>query len=328
MNYETLKPMLAAGPPKKWGFPSQGKIAGEIFSIDLQMERMFEHVCEFLKHGPLVATPKIDGIRCMVKKDGFPLTRSLKDIPNGYIRQYFFDNRECIKPCFDGELTVGTNFQMATSGIMSHGNEPDFTYWIFDVPSDLPYKERVDVYTQLEKIGLPHRFKTVPTAMIHSVEDLKMFEEFCLGQGFEGVMIRTHESPYKLGRSTIKQGWLMKLKRFHSAECKVVGFEPLHHNKNTPKQSETGNQVRSTEKAGMVTSDHLLGKFLVKGINNGFEDVEFGLGSGLCVQQRECFWENRAKLIGKVIEYKYQPHGVLKAPRTPIFLRFRDAHEF
>jgi DNA ligase-1 len=75
----------------------------------------------------------------------------------------------------------------------------------------------------------------------------------------------------------------------------------------------------------MVVSTTELGKFLVRGINNGFEGIDFKLGSGLNAAQRECFWENKERLLGKVIEYKYQNHGIKDAPRTPIFLRFRDA---
>jgi DNA ligase 1 len=307
MDYDKLKPMLAAGQPKA-----------------MDHEQYLNHIASML---PMVATPKIDGIRCVCKSNGFPLSRSLKDIPNGFIRAYFYEHREAIKPCFDGELLVGSTFQQCTSGIMSHGGEPDFTYWIFDVPSSLPYVQRVDRYHELDINGaLPERFKTVPTAWIHTIKDLEEFEAVCLEQGFEGVMLRKPNSPYKFGRSTVKQGWLLKLKRFTTAEAEVVGFEPMYHNTNDPKQSETGNQVRSTEKAGMVASDHLLGKFIVRGLNNGFEGVEFSIGSGLDMAQREVFWENKSRLIGQIIEFKYQPHGVKDAPRTPIFLRFRHAN--
>lgn len=304
MNYDLLKPMLAAGKPRAW-----------------TDEQLLEHFESLL---PLIATPKIDGIRCICKPDGFPLTRSLKDIPNGSIRAYFFANREYIKLCFDGELTVGDSFQASTSGIMSHGGDPDFTYWIFDVPSDKPYKERVDEYSELE---LPIRFKTVPTVWIKSMEDLISFEAEALKAGYEGIMLRTPDSPYKFGRSTIKQAWLMKLKRFQTAEAKVIGFEPLQTNENPAEINELGYQERSTKKEGMRVQN-TLGKFNVVGINNGFEGVEFSIGSGLCQAQRDTFWESQPLLMGKIIEYKYQPHGTLNAPRTPIFLKFRDAAEF
>ena len=119
----------------------------------------------------------------------------------------------------------------------------------------------------------------------------------------------------------------MKLKRFETAEAIVVGFEPLMRNNNEAKINELGHQVRSHSKCGMVADD-TLGRFVVRGINNGFDGVEFRLGSGLNQAQRDCFWENKEKLVGKVIEYKYQNHGIKDAPRTPIFLRFRDAKEF
>jgi len=102
--------MLAAGKPRDWS--------------DDQLIKHFESLL------PLIATPKIDGIRCICKPDGFPLTRSLKDIPNGSIRAYFFSNREYIKSPVDGEITVGTTFQETSSGVMSHGGDPDFIYWM------------------------------------------------------------------------------------------------------------------------------------------------------------------------------------------------------
>jgi DNA ligase-1 len=326
MNYDKFKPILGIGPPKSWGFTGESDEDGNpVFSLDLQMEKYLKHLESML---PLIGTPKLDGIRCEVKSDGHPLTRTLKDIPNGSIRAYFFSNREYIKDMFDGELIVGDSFNETSSAVMSHGGDPDFTYWIFDVPSDLPYKERVDAYSKLDdENNLPVRFKTVPTVWIRTIEDLLKFEGHALEQGYEGIMLRKPDSPYKFGRSTVKQGFLLKLKRFITAEARVVGFEPLKKNLNEATISETGHQVRSTHKAGMVVQN-TLGKFLVEGINGEFSGVKFAIGSGLMQAQRDTFWEMQPRLLGEVIEYKYQPHGTKDAPRIPTFLRFRDASEF
>lgn len=81
---------------------------------------------------PLLASPKLDGIRCVCTVNDGPVSRSLKPIPNRFIHgQLFF------YPPFDGELMVGdptdpSAFNRSTSGIMSHDGEPDFTYWVFD----------------------------------------------------------------------------------------------------------------------------------------------------------------------------------------------------
>ena len=78
---------------------------------------------------PLLATQKIDGIRCLII-DGVAMSRSLKPIPNRYI-QSIIGKREYNG--LDGELVVGSSFQQATSGIMSSDGEPDFTYHVFDL---------------------------------------------------------------------------------------------------------------------------------------------------------------------------------------------------
>lgn len=308
MNYNLLKPMLAASKPR--GYTD---------------EQYFKHLETLL---PLIGTPKIDGIRCICKSDGFPLTRSLKDIPNGSIRAYFFSNRQYIKPCFDGELTIGDSFSASVSGIMTHGGDPDFIYWIFDVPSDKPYKERVDEYSRMDDSGeLPVRFKTVPTVWIKTIDDLIAFEEEALKTGYEGIVLRTPDSPYKFGRSTSKQAWMLKVKRFITSEAIITGFEPLQSNQNAAEINNLGYQERSSKKEGMVVQN-TLGKFNVVGLNGEFKDARFNIGSGFTQTQRDTFWENQPMLMGRIIEYKYQPFGSLNAPRLPIFLRFRDAAEF
>src|SRR5690554_4631311 len=90
---------------------------------------------------PLLATPKIDGIRCLII-DGVAMSRSLKPIPNRFIQSVIG------KPEFnglDGELLVGDSFQAATSGIMSGDGEPDFRYYVFDQwDAGTGYTDRVE----------------------------------------------------------------------------------------------------------------------------------------------------------------------------------------
>lgn len=52
--------------------------------------------------------------------------------------------------------------------------------------------------------------------------------------------------------------------------------------------------------------------------------VNFSVGSGFTMAQRETYWRDAQALIGKIIKYKYFSIGVLNKPRHPIFLGFRD----
>ena len=66
-----------------------------------------------------------------------------------------------------------------------------------------------------------HVEKILPVE-IRDAAQLAAYEEECLAEGYEGVMIRTPDSPYKCGRSTEREGWLLKIKRFEDAEAVVL----------------------------------------------------------------------------------------------------------
>ena len=157
--------------------------------------------------------------------------------------------------------------------------------------------------------------------MVHTAEELAAYEETCLAQGYEGVMIRRPLAPYKHGRSTLKEGFLLKLKRFTDAEATIIGFEEKMHNANEAKTNELGRTKRSSAKDGLVPAG-VLGAFILR-LPNG---VEFNCGSGLNDFQRKKWWTPayKAALMGKLVKFKYQAHGTDVAPRSPIFLGIRD----
>ena len=126
---------------------------------------------------------------------------------------------------------------------------------------------------------------------------------------------------YKMGRSTTKEGILLKVKEFADAEATVVGFNEKLSNQNELKTDVFGYAERSTEKAGMVPAG-TLGSFHVK-MTDG---REFNCGSGLNDEQRLEIWNNQDEYLGKMIKFKYMQIGVDKktgVPRLPIFLGFR-----
>src|SRR4051812_44778849 len=78
---------------------------------------------------PLLATPKLDGIRCVVV-GGKAMSRSFKPIPNDWVRSEI--ERTC-PDGFDGEIMIkGADFNAAQSQIMSRDGKPDFEYHVFD----------------------------------------------------------------------------------------------------------------------------------------------------------------------------------------------------
>lgn len=265
---------------------------------------------------PLLATPKLDGIRCVIK-DEIPVSRTLKQIPNKYVSKIM----QGLPNGLDGELMIeGADFNTIQSKIMSEDGEPNFQYHVFDYCKDefAPYIKRTQ---QLDAIKLPDFCRKLFPQAIKSVDDLNSYEAICIDAGFEGVMLRTPDSPYKYGRSTVKEQYLMKLKRFDDSEARIIGFEELMHNDNTAEKDLLGHTKRASNKANLRPAG-TLGTLIVEDIHN---NITFGIGTGFTVEMRRNIWSNQPKYIGKIVNYKYQ--GIVDKPRFPSFRGFRSADD-
>ena len=269
---------------------------------------------------PVIVSKKLDGIRCL-KINGEVLSRSLKQIPNEYINRTL---KKLLPDGIDGEILVGKNFQDCTHGVMSIDGEPDFTYWAFDFVMNLshPYSNRLEQLSREVKKINDSRVKYVPTTIITNKEELSAYEEKTLQEGFEGVMVRSINGPYKCGRSTLNEGYLLKLKRFVDSEAEILGLEEMFHNANEAKTNELGRTHRSSAQDGKIPMGKL-GKFLVRDLKSGVE-FSVGTGIGLTMELRQEIWDHQKKYVGKIIKYKSQPFGVKAAPRIPVFIGFRD----
>lgn len=273
---------------------------------------------------PVAVTPKLDGIRCL--KIGKALSRSFKDIPNAHIQALVsaIDAEN-----LDGELMVGDKFQETTSGVMSEDGTPKFEYWVFDYVKDSltrPYMKRME---DLASLKLPKFCKKVIPWIANDEEELLKFAKQFLDQGFEGIMLRTLNSPYKCGRSSVKEGFLLKLKPMEDSEAKIIAFEELMHNSNEAEKDELGHTKRSTAKDGMVPMDSL-GKFVVVEVGDTpwkGQEFRIGTGKGLTAELRKEIWDNQKKYMGKIVKYTYQKIGTLDLPRIPIWIGFRDERD-
>ena len=270
---------------------------------------------------PLTASPKLDGVRALII-DGVVVSRSLKPIPNKHVQASLGGVKKFNG--LDGELIVGPPgaknvFQKTTSGVMSIEGKPDFKFHVFDqFTTDAGFDYR---YNLLGGVIRYSRWMTlVPHLRVTSAEELDTLEARWLAAGYEGVMLRDPYGPYKQGRSTLKEGILIKLKRFADSEAVVVGFTQLMTNTNEAVRNELGHLERSSKKDGMKGAG-ILGALKVRDMKTG---VEFEVGTGYTEEQRARLWKIRAALVGKLLKYKYQPVGVKEKPRFPVFTGFRD----
>jgi DNA ligase-1 len=273
---------------------------------------------------PVLASPKLDGIRCLICNDQ-PVSRALKPIPNSYIQDEL-----AFYPEFDGELLVGdptdpSAFSKSTSGIMSHGGRPDFTFWVFDwidpKTLHLPFVSRLEIAENALRVSPEkyYRAKIVPHTPIDSPEGLVELEAHYVALGYEGIMVRDPSGVYKFGRSTVNQQLLGKVKRFDDTEGVIIGFEELMHNENEAERNELGYLERSHAQAGQIPGN-TLGALKVS--HPDWQET-FGIGTGFTADERFTLWQNRSTLKGQTVKFKHQPSGAKDKPRFPVYLGLR-----
>lgn len=274
---------------------------------------------------PVYVSPKLDGIRCLMK-DGRPMSRSGEVLPNKFIQDWAMKNAEILHG-LDGELIVGAAtgeevYNRSQSGIMSREGEPDFTYHVFDnwlYPMEfflLRYKTAAKAIQHLND----QRACMVPQVPCPDLLTLNAFFDLYTQQGYEGLIGRNPEGRYKNGRSTTKEGLLFKMKQWDDSEAEILEVVELMKNDNPPKYTELGYMKRSSHKANKIPAG-TLGSLLVRDIHTG---VEFPLGKGTLkrVQQDE-LWATKDQLPGVIVKYKFMGYGVKDKPRQPILLGLR-----
>jgi len=184
---------------------------------------------------PVYIQPKLDGVRCLITKDG-AYSRTGKQFKNlAHIELAlipFFKKQPNI--ILDGELynhKLRNDFEKIISLVRKQKPTADdrldaqhlvqFHCYDWFFPNDkynLVYKYRMD---QLNASDIyDAQIKHVQASRIHNYEDAKLFHVDMLDKGYEGSIIRLN-GLYKHGRSYD----LMKFKDFSDAEATIIGYE-------------------------------------------------------------------------------------------------------
>ena len=284
---------------------------------------------KFLRY-PLYVFPKFNGFRGYIK-DGVVYTASNKPFKNRAMQEAFG------KPEYeglDGEFVVGDpsdgdNSLNRTSSVVTRvdGDISDLQFFVFDHIGDLdaPYRARFfSVYDRFEPIDTDTRDRVMVSPMVvaHSWEDVAALERGYVSQGWEGVITRDPEAPYKCGRSTAHEAYMGKLKQFIDAEFEIIGFEERMHNTNEATVNERGLTQRSSAKDGKVGRGDL-GALICR----TKEGHTFGVGTGFNDAQRAELWAIRHELAGQLAKVKYHAVGSNTVPVLPVFLQIRPAED-
>ena len=273
-----------------------------------------ESIINALKTGFLYGSPKLDGIRAL-GIDGILKARSLKPIPNKFIQEELA--KQGVDK-LDGELIVGAPnaedvYRSTFSGVMSIEGTPEFTFYVFDFLADAPYKGR------LAKLASSGRVKVLEQVQLASLDEIYAYETKNLEAGYEGIMLRRPDAPYKFGRATAKSLDLMKVKREEDSEAEVVEIYPAYENMNEAYTNELGHTDRTTHAENKVAKDMVGGFVLSK------DGKTFKCSAGKFNHaEREAIWKARDNYLGKLLKYRSFAYGVLNAPRFPRALGWRD----
>jgi DNA ligase-1 len=255
---------------------------------------------------PVYSQPKLDGIRCIVKKDGMWSRNGKKIISAPHIFEamepLFISNPDLI---FDGELYAdkfANDFNAICSLVKKtkptvddlEASAEQIQYHIYDLPShNTHFSIRIGA---LNKLALPKCCVIVLTDFVETENELmELYEEY-VNEGYEGQMIRL-DKPYENKRSKS----LLKHKSFIDEEYTILGVE-----------EGIGN------KTGMV------GSFIFESKTG----KRFNSSPKFNWEECQRMWSERDQLIGKSATVKYfnlTPDGI---PRFPYVIKIdRESYE-
>lgn len=289
-----------------------------VFEVQLAYEYS-KQIHKFDDSVEFVVTQKLDGFRSVVEIDNGKIvairTRKGKLLNN--LNELSITLEEALPETghyiFDGELlmndnegrwTSGERFQQTSKQVSAKEQARDVAFHIFDA---LPYDEfvngkSIDDYAKrrqlLNEVRENELVKVVPVLGTCIKDEISTWSDFATENNWEGVMLNDPNARYE----TKRHKGLLKVKKMHTADLMIVGFEEAIDGKN-----------RGGLKSLIVQLD---------------DENTVNVASGLTEEQRVDIWANKDQYLGKIVEVKYFEETVNqnggRSLRFPVILRFRD----
>ena len=263
---------------------------------------------------PVYSQPKLDGIRCIVTKDGMfsrngkaiisaphireNLEKFFKDYPNAILDGELYCDKfanDFNKICSLVKRTKPTDKELEESA-------DSIQYWVYDAPKIGMMNEKDSFYQRYELVSdaLTKRnyisIVVVTTLKVNNEKELTQAYEMYVEQGYEGQMVRLDRT-YENKRSK----HLLKRKEFMDAEFEIKGV----------KEGE-GNRKGT---AGYMEFTNAQGRYFKSNIKG-----DFGYLKELYKQRNE--------LVGKKATIKFFNYTPDNVPRFPYVINIdRDSYE-
>ena len=289
---------------KEQGYAEDLKDAGKKFFQPMLAAKYFglkkKQIDEIFRDHVYIQ-PKLDGIRCIVTKDGMFSRHGKEIISAPHIRKSLDKVFERYPDLIlDGELynhDLNEDFnQIISLARKTKPTEEDLKmseqkiqYWIYDLPScpEVFHSrswELARLWFEFEK-EFDRYCVCVETHLVTSDEEVQHRLEDYLDHGYEGAIVRLNK-PYENKRTNS----LLKVKKFEDEEFRIVDIEEGRGN--------------LAGKAGRIIVD-VDGKRVSAGLKFSHDDAAE-------------IWRNRGKYIGKLATVKYfnrTPDGSLRFPK-------------
>lgn len=258
---------------------------------------------------PALATPKLDGMRCVAIYDGETvefLSRSGKEIRTlGHIEA---EVKKLLKVpgVLDCEA-MSDSFNDTMSSInRKTAKDTSAKLHVFDYMSyedfskgecNVKQSERLVQLSALFDYDTYQFIEVVPDFVVKNEEEAyQKYNEF-RAQGHEGAIIKNMSAPYLFKRN---DGWV-KIKPSETEDFPIIGFEE-----------------------GTGKYEGMLGA-LILDLGN---DVTTNVGTGFSDEQRKEIWENRARHVDDIAEVEFMEKTVNKDGTAKLrhsrFIRFRS----
>ena len=195
---------------------------------------MLAHMFMKRKHDikyPAYVQPKLDGVRCLVKKVNAKtlhfMSRGGKDydaLQRHPIINILLDYMQT-DDVLDGEIYKhGWSLQKITSMVKKFKPETvELEYWIFDAAKEGTFEDRFMSIKKSKKLTF------VETNKITTESEVQKWHDKYVRDGFEGVIIRNRDGQYAFGS---RSSDLQKYKEFIDDEFEITGWEVEKQNIN------------------------------------------------------------------------------------------------
>ena len=176
------------------------------------------------------------------------------------------------------------------------------------------YINRMNYAINLLKDNVDMDYITYPIInTIASPEQLEATYDLVMLQGFEGLVLHSMDSPYKYGRSTLKEQYFLKLKPSSTFEAIVIDINERMMNFNESQTSSLGYSFKASNK------DNKEGCGIAATATVKWEDKTFKITLKGTESERAKIWDNKEKYIGRRVLFNGMAYGMKDIPRFPRF---------